>query len=188
MTIDTLEQEYLQNNLERQVFDSGEKIVLQANRYLFLQQGVVKTYTWTETGTPITFGYWGVNDLIGLTLPPSYPYYVECVTKVEAGAITAEETNQIITVVQRQIQQTEQMLVILRADKMYQRLRLTLLWLAEKFGREIETGTIIQIRLTHQDLAELIGATRVTITKSINQLESDGFLVRPRRNTIVLCK
>ena len=187
MTIDTLEQEYIQN-LERQTFDAGEIITLKANCYWLLQQGIVKTYTWTEEGNPITFGYWGINDLIGQPLFSSYPYHIKCLTKVEARLILTEQTCEIITLIQRQIWQTEEILFILRAENMYQRLRQILIWLGSKFGRETELGKTIEIRLTHQDLAELIGATRVTITKLINQLESEGFIVRPRRNTIVLCR
>ena len=186
MTIDTLEQEYIKNNLERHTFDPGDLITLEADCYLLLQQGIVKTYTWTEEGTPITFGYWGVNDIIGQPLSPCYPYYIECLTKVEAGRVCAEQTCKIITLIQRQILQTEEILFILRADSMYQRLRLILIWLGRKFGRETQSGKIIQVGLTHQNLAELIGATRVTITKLINQLESEGFLFRPQRNIIVL--
>ena len=187
MTIDTLEQEYLQN-LERQTFYKGEIITLKANCYWLLQQGIVKTYTWTEEGNPITFGYWGINDLIAEPLFPNYPYRIKCLTKVEIILISVEQTSEIITLIQHQILQTEEILFILRAENMYQRLRQILIWLGDKFGRETELGKMIEIRLTHQDLAELIGATRVTITKLVNQLEEESFIVRPRRNTIVLCR
>jgi hypothetical protein len=40
-----------------------------------------------------------------------------------------------------------------------------LLWLGKKFGREVQQGQLLDIRLTHQDLAELLGTTRVTITR-----------------------
>ncbi|MEL6494812.1 MAG: Crp/Fnr family transcriptional regulator [Cyanobacteria bacterium J06623_7] len=186
MTIDILEQEYLSKNLEPQTFHPGAMLTFTAEHYWLLREGVVKTYTWTEEGTPISFGYWSTNDLIGYPTSPCYPFYAKCLTKVEAGFISAAQTRKIITLVQRQIIQNEEILFILRADKMYQRLKQILIWLGQKFGREVGTDRVIQLRLTHQDLAELIGATRVTITKLINQLENEDFLFRPKRNTIAL--
>ena len=185
--MDTLEQEYLQN-LERQTFAAGEIITPKSDCYWLLQQGIVKTSTWTQSGNPITFGYWKTNDLIGQPFSSISPYQIECLTKVEARLVSIEQTSKIITLVQHQVLQTEEILFILRAESMYQRLRQILIWLGGKFGRETQLGRTIQLRLTHQDLAELIGSTRVTITKLINQLESEDFLFRPRRNTIVLLK
>ncbi len=186
MIIDTLEQESHRDYLEYKTFDPGESITLQADYYWLLQYGVVKTSTWTDTGTPITLGYWGVNDLLGEPLFLLTPYRVECLTRVGAGRISAEKTDKIINFVQHQVRQSEEILSILHSDTIYQRLRQILYWLSYKFGQETEQGRLIALRLTHQDLAELVGATRVTITKTINQLEQEHFLTRPQRNTIVV--
>lgn len=186
MIFDTLEQEGHQDYLEHHTFNSGELITLQADYYWLLQSGIVKTSTWTEVGTPITLGYWSVNDLIGQPFFLISPYRVECLTQVTAGRISVEKIDRIINFIQHQIRQTEELLYILHSDKIYQRLRQILLWLSGKFGQETRQGKLIKLRLTHQDLAELVGATRVTITKTINQLEREGFLSRPQRNTIVI--
>lgn len=186
MIIDTLEQENLLDYIEPKTFDSGELMVLEADFYWLLQQGVVKSCSWTEEGTPITLGYWSVNDLIGQPLSLVYPYHVKCLTQVKAKRISIEQTSKITLLIQHHIQQTEEILYILRSEKAYQRLRQILVWLGQKFGQEICQGRLIELRLTHQDLAELIGATRVTVTKLINQLEQEYFLSRPQRNTIVI--
>lgn len=186
MIINTLMQKNSQPNGEQHTFASGSLITLEPNCYWLLQKGIVKTRTFTEEGTPITLGYWGANDLIGQPLSLVYPYRVYCLTKVDALRIPINHTPKIVDLVQRHIQQTEEMLHILRYHKVYQRLRGVLVWLSHKFGREVAIGKIIQIRLTHQELAEVIGATRVTVTKLINQLEREGFLSRPQRNTIIV--
>ncbi|MGF1591424.1 MAG: Crp/Fnr family transcriptional regulator [Pleurocapsa sp.] len=186
MMINTLPPKNLYYNVKYQTFDSGELILLKPNYYWLLQQGIVKFSTYTEEGTPVTLGYWGRDDLIGQPLSLVYPYKIECLTSVEALCIPIDQTNRITHLIQRHIQQTEEILYILRSDKVGERLRLILVWLGHKFGQEIEIGQIINLRLTHQDLAELIGATRVTVTKIINQLEQEGFLSRPERNTFVI--
>ncbi|MEQ8974566.1 MAG: helix-turn-helix domain-containing protein [Coleofasciculus sp. C1-SOL-03] len=39
--------------------------------------------------------------------------------------------------------------------------------------------------MTHQDIAETIGITRVTATRLINRLEQEGKIVRSHRNLIL---
>jgi CRP-like cAMP-binding protein len=51
-------------------------------------------------------------------------------------------------------------------------------WLAKKFGRQIEIGYLIDFKLTHQDLAEILGVTRVSVTRSLKQLEEQGIIER----------
>ena len=179
---------WLSRHQKPKTFVSGELISLEPNCYWLLQQGVVKTCSWTEDGTPITLGYWGVNDLIGQPLSLVYPYQVRCLTTVKVWRIPLDRADKIINLIQYHSQQTEEILYILRSALIYQRLQGILVWLGNKFGQEIDVGRIIDLRLTHQDLAEVVGATRVTITKLINQLDQEGFLCRPERNTIVLCK
>lgn len=175
-----------QKHIEHRTFAPSELIPIESDFFWVLQQGVVQTCTWTEEGSPITLGYWGSGDLVGQPLSLVYPYQVKCLTTVKAKSVSLIESNNAIDSIHRHIQQTEELLYIMRSEKMYQRLRKALIWLATKFSTELEIGQLIDLRITHQDLAEIIGATRVTVTKLINQLEQEGFLSRPERNTIVL--
>lgn len=182
----------MQNNsqidMEQQVFAVSELMPIKADYLWLLQRGVVKTRAWTEEGTPIVLGYWGTEDIIGQPLSLVYPYQAKCLTQVEAILIPMSQAHLISDLINRHIQQTEELLYILRSDSMYHRLSKILIWLSLKFGTEISFGQMINLPITHQDLAEVIGATRVTVTKLINQLEKEGFLSRPERNTIVLLK
>ena len=186
MVIHTLVPKDSQDNLKYQNFPSGELISLEPDCYWLIQQGIVKISARTEEGVAISLGYWGAGDLVGQPLSLVYPYQVQCITSVRASCISVSQSYQITSLIQRQIRQTEEFLRILRSETTYPRLCKILLWMANKFGRSVEIGTVIELRLTHQDLAELVGATRVTVTKTINQLEQEGFLNRPERNTIVI--
>ena len=174
------------NNIEHRTFAPNELIPLETDFYWLLQQGIVKTCTWTEEGHPITLGYWGEKDIVGQPLSLVYPCQVKCLTQVQALLIPVQQAERISDFIHHHVRQTEKLLYIIRSDKMYDRLSKMLKWLGEKFGKKIEIGQLIDIHITHQDLAEIIGATRVTVTKLINQLEREGFLSRPERNTIVL--
>jgi CRP/FNR family cyclic AMP-dependent transcriptional regulator len=66
------------------------------------------------------------------------------------------------------------------------RLARTLLRLADEHGREIEEGTLIDLTLTQTDLAEMIGATRVSINKTLGRFRRAGWVkTRGRRFIIV---
>ena len=177
----------LPESVELKIFAPSELIPLNASFLWLLQQGIVKTCTWTVEGSPINLGYWGAGDVVGQSLSLVDPYQIKCITKVKALPVHVSQSNNLKDSIHFHIQQTEELLCIVRSEKMYQRLRQTLIWLAKKFGTKMEIGLLIDLRITHQDLAEIIGSTRVTVTKLINQLEQEGFLSRPERNTIVLC-
>lgn len=181
-------QKNLPNNLKSQTFAQSELIPLQSDHLWLVHEGVIKVSAWTQEGNPMTLGYWGENDVIGQPLTLVHPFRVKCLTSVCASSIPINQTNCISSLIARHSIQAEEILYILRADKIYDRLCKMLVWLGNKFGSEIEIGLMINLRLTHQDLAEIIGATRVSVTKLINQLEREGFLSRPERNSIVLLK
>jgi CRP-like cAMP-binding protein len=174
------------NDNKIETFACREIIPLKLDFFWLLKKGIVKTYTWSDEGAIITLGYWGSEDVVGQPLSLVHPYKIECLTPVEAFCIPLNQSHCLLDSIHRHIQQTEEMLYIVRSGKMYQRLRKMLFWLADKFGQEVEKGKLIKLRLTHQDLANTIGTTRVTVTKLMNQLEEEGVIFRTRRNGIVL--
>ncbi len=66
------------------------------------------------------------------------------------------------------------------------RLARTLLNLAEKHGQETDEGISIDLSLTQTDLAEMTGATRVSINKALGRFRRSNWIkVKGRRFTIV---
>ncbi len=53
-----------------------------------------------------------------------------------------------------------------------ERLARVFLYLAAEFGVCQQEGTVIQVRLTHNDLSELIASTRETVTLTVNSFKS----------------
>ena len=58
------------------------------------------------------------------------------------------------------------------------RLARTLNKLADKHGREMGNAIQLKIRITHRELADLIGATRETTTAALNRLQREGVVTR----------
>ena len=61
-----------------------------------------------------------------------------------------------------------------------------LAWLNTRFGQDVDIGRLIDLRLTHQDLSELLRATRVTITRTLNQLEQQELIERLPLQRVIL--
>jgi CRP/FNR family cyclic AMP-dependent transcriptional regulator len=67
-----------------------------------------------------------------------------------------------------------------------QRLAGALLELAEKFGVRDSRGTLLTIKLTHADLAELVGASRQRTTEQLNDFERERVIIRDGRRMIIV--
>ena len=62
---------------------------------------------------------------------------------------------------------------------------MTLLELSSSFGVEESRGTLLRASFSHQDIAELVGATRPRVTEHLAQLERDHLVVRQGRQMII---
>lgn len=67
-----------------------------------------------------------------------------------------------------------------------ERLAGALLELGAKFGAPDARGTMLTLTLTHADLAELVGASRQSITEQLNDFEKAGMLLRDGRRLIIV--
>ncbi len=67
----------------------------------------------------------------------------------------------------------------------YHRLSKVLLDLCDEHGQESPQGTLIQLRLTHEDIANLIGTTRETVTTQMNRFRRMKLVSREGRNILV---
>lgn len=81
---------------------------------------------------------------------------------------------------------SQELLKIIHQPSISDRLLHLLLWLPDQFEQPIATGTRLDLRLTHQDLADTIGSTRVSVTRLLNQMERQGKIERSQRN-LILC-
>jgi len=63
---------------------------------------------------------------------------------------------------------------------------LELLELGTRFGVKDSRGTILTVRLTHEDLADMVGASRQKVTEHIKQFERQRAILRQGRQLILL--
>jgi len=173
-------------DLPRRLFNRNTLLPLQPNSLWRLEWGTVRTLTWGDSGAAVALGYWGPGSVVGTALSHLQPYQIECVTSVEAVAIPIDYRSAVLNEIVETVQRTEELLTIVRYERIYQRLQHLLTWLAGKFGRSVPTGELIDLRLTHQAIAELVGTTRVTVTRLLKELEEAGEIHRQQRHYIIL--
>jgi CRP/FNR family transcriptional regulator, cyclic AMP receptor protein len=105
--------------------------------------------------------------------------FVELLSTVPAIALT------FIRLLSKRLASVERDLAEFGHTWSYHRLARVLLQLAENYGKEVPNGTLINIRLTHEDLANLIGTSRETVTTQLNRFTRMGLLKRDARRFIV---
>lgn len=166
-------------------FKRREFIPLREDVLWKIRTGAVRIFTIAEDGTPITLGFWGVGDLTGQPLIGIQPCQIECLMDVEAVSINSGQCWDLHRVMLSHIHQMQELLRI-RHGQVQQRMQLLLHWLAKKFGKPTEQGELIQLRLTHQAIADAIGTTRVTVSRLMQELEREQIISYSKRHQIVL--
>ncbi len=67
-----------------------------------------------------------------------------------------------------------------------ERLAGALFEVASKFGVQDSRGTLVTLKLTHADLAELVGASRQRTTEQLNDFEREGMIIRDGRRLVIV--
>jgi CRP-like cAMP-binding protein len=136
-----------------------------------IESGLVRATTWLEDGAT-TLGFWGAGDVVGNVLFRQENYQLECLTPVTASPLLAENCPDLVLLAH--IHQLQELLIIRSCKRIEEMLLKLLTWLGHRFGSAEAAGIIFKTFLTHQDLSETLNTTRVTITRSMRQLERQG--------------
>ena len=60
-----------------------------------------------------------------------------------------------------------------------------LLELTEQYGKTVDEGVLLDIKLSHQELASIIGVTRETVTTLLGEMQLDGLLLISRQKVVI---
>ena len=85
-------------------------------------------------------------------------------------------TLSILKALSNRYQQTEMFLSIKAIRRMDERIKSLFIFLAERYGRESKDGILMDIRLTHQEIANILSTTRVTVTRIMSGLKESKWL------------
>lgn len=167
----------------------------QADGVLLLAKGRVKIGSFTEEGKQTILAFIEPGELFGeLALMGSEDRgeYAEAVEKSTILLIPKEVMQQLLAEnpavslgvtklygLRRQRIERRLKYLLFRSNR--ERLVHLLLELAERYGKSTPSGVELGIKLSHQDLASIIGSTRETVTVVLGELQAEGQLELGRR-------
>lgn len=174
-------------------YSSGQTIPLNTREVWIVCRGVVQLSTLYPSGDEALLGLAGPSMPFGLPLTLLQPYQATALSDVDLMRLTMTEIEQspsltqgILRHINRRLRQTEALLALVGHRRVRDRLCNLLLLLAQEFGSPTDEGTRLMVRLTHQHLANAIGTTRVTVTRLLGQLRTEGWLKIDRNHHIVI--
>ena len=165
-------------------YASGLSIPLHSQHLYVICRGVVQLHTIHADGNETIVGLCGPTMVFGATLTHLHPYWATALSDAELlplSALSAALMPQMV----RRLQQSEAWLALAGKRLVVDRLRCLILQLAQEFGQVGPNGVRISVRLTHHQLATIIGATRVTVTRLLRDFKAEGWLTVYRRYLIV---
>jgi len=173
------------NREERRLhfYAKGENIPTGSQGVWRVCQGIVQLSTLYPNGEEGLLGWVGSGMCFSLWLTSLETYQAKALSDVyliwySIGEIENSPTlaKEILPQLTRRLRQVEGMLAIAGYRRVEERLRQLLLLLQQEIGQNVAEGTRIIVRLTHQDIANAINTSRVTVTRLLGQFKKKGVI------------
>jgi len=166
---------------------------------LYLKKGYTRVYSLAKNAEELTLLMFKAGDFFPMTWTINstyYHYYLEAITDVELYQAPREEflrfiknnnnvlfeiTSRVLTRFGALLSRMEHAILGNARSKVSS----IILILAERFGKKGHRGIIIQVPLTHQDIANLIGVARETVSIEIEKLQKKGLINHKGRYLVI---
>jgi hypothetical protein len=166
-------------------FSRGDSLPEMHQAYWLIQAGYVRTVTWDMNGHMTTLGVWGPGDILSSDFSQIQPYQMECLGKVHVDRVALPGNLHEILLHHHRC--TEELLNISHCRHIDRRLLKMMDYLGRRFGEAADADWIkINLSLTHQQLADLLGTTRVTVTRLVGIFQRAGVIRRLPRYQFML--
>ncbi|MEL6136539.1 MAG: Crp/Fnr family transcriptional regulator [Cyanobacteria bacterium J06628_6] len=189
----TLEQLYIERTLTP--YPAGRSIPLRRHEIYVVCRGIVQLHTIHADGSETLLGLVGPSMPLGLPLTSVDPYWATALTHVDVLPLSMTEVEAspalmagMFSHLVRRLHQSEAWLALSGKRLVADRLRQLLLLLGQEFGQVETQGVRLSVRLTHHQLATIIGTTRVTVTRLLRDFRNEGWLTIRQRQLIICPK
>ena len=170
------------------------------DRIHIVKKGRVRVYRVSPDGKQLTLDIYekgtilGDMSLLGQDRLPEA--YAEAIEDGVICTITPDELRRlierfpsigvnIIRHLSRRLQSAERELEAMAYQRVDQRLARRLIDLAQRFGVQTPRGTLIQAKLTQQELAEMVGTTRETLAHTLGDFRRRGLLDTANHRVVI---
>jgi CRP-like cAMP-binding protein len=169
-----------------------------ADALFIVKSGFVKLVALSENGTEATLHILRPGDVFGelATTEPVRPFTAVALTDAVLSILPRTALHDLLDsspafarnllkLLSKRLGQVEREFAGLLNAWAHHRLARELLHLAVDLGVETRDGTLIPLRLTHEELSNLIGTTRETVTILLRKFEDMGIIRRRSRHIVV---
>jgi CRP-like cAMP-binding protein len=174
-------------------YGKGETIPLVSQGVWQVCQGIVQLSTLCQNGEEVWLGWAEPSTFFGQWFSLLQTYQATALSDVHLIWFSLAEINAsprlaqtLVPQMVRRQRQTEALLAISGQRRVEDRLQHLLLLMKREIGESVAEGTRIGVRLTHQNLANAIGTTRVTVTRLLSKLKNEGAIGIDRDRHIIL--
>jgi CRP/FNR family cyclic AMP-dependent transcriptional regulator len=178
---------------KRRTFRSGEVIFHREDpgQVLYvIKEGKVKISLISPDGQEISLVVFGKGECFGeIAILDGLPRSADAVALEKVECYTLQRSDfhnaimknpkiaiQIIEVLTRRLRSTDQMVEDLIFLDVYGRVAKKLLELADTHGTKVDDGTRIDVRLTQQEIASMVGASRESVNKVMGYFTDKNFI------------
>lgn len=191
----SIERKYKKNMI---IFLEGEP----GDGFYYIKSGKIKVYRTYMDGKEHIIHIFGAGEVIGeATLFTNIPYpasavvyedsVVGCIKNSDLEALVKENSDlalSIIRILVRKLSLGQEKIRSLAFNDVFSRCATLLLKLAQDHGLETDSGIMIDIQLTRQELAEMAGTTRETISRAMSRFKKEKSLTEKDDRIVILNK
>lgn len=164
-------------------FRRGQVISFHPREIWQIERGVLQLQTYTDQGTITVLGWLQKGSFWGSFITQLTTIKAIAFTDCSLTRYTIEELRQSVGLERELFQQTlhrlhqtEYLLAIAGLKRIEDRLIALFLLLKREMGQVQGEKTCLCYRFTHQNLADAIGTTRVTVTRLFKEFQQQGWL------------
>lgn len=193
--------EILDLSLSRR-FEEGDAVFsegMQADRFYLLLDGYIRVIRTTPAGEHVIALHIAPGQLFGIAPAigrDTYPATAEAAAESIAlswpvrswqGFVEKYEgfASETYKVVGERMQELHAQIVELATQAVEQRLASAILRMAERSGREIDTGIEIPFPVTRQNISDMTGTTLHTVSRLLSAWQKQGIVESTRRHIVV---
>ena len=185
----------LENSYRRRSihFDSGVKVPLLPDHIWIVVRGIVKLSCLNEQGDDVLLAIAGPNEPFGEPLTHLDLFEATTLDHCDLLGLSIQDvnttphlSNNLMKAMMHRTRQSEALIALLGLRGVENRVKSFLELMAEDYGQPCDQGLKLNLRLTHQEIANAVSTTRVTITKVLGQLKESGWLQYDSKQKIIV--
>ncbi|MEW6624958.1 MAG: Crp/Fnr family transcriptional regulator [Bacillota bacterium] len=205
LSLEPSEEDAFRENAMPLVFKKNHNIFANGDNpdYIYyIEKGRVTIYRLTKDGNTVTVAIRHPGELFGLAeafMEKPRKCFAQAIETTSVLAVRTEDFKNILRIIPElsikinmvlanRLRRAEGIIYDLINYNVSGRLARFLLGLQEQCGRICGTGVVLDIKLTHNDIAAIIGSTRQSVTQTLNEFKDEGCISIEDKKIVLLNK